>query len=96
MSWYKFTIHYHGPGGIEETYKYYFKEPSEEFIKDDLREWADETETDDGHYGYHTNYEAIGSPPAEWLRDNYEQSKRAAILHQERAEFLAKELEKRK
>jgi len=67
--WYRFRIHFHGPGGFCETYKYYAENPSEECLRDDRMEWADETSTDDGHYGCHSSHEAVGTPPLEWLKE---------------------------
>lgn len=94
MGWYRFRIHYHGPGGQRETYKHLQDGLSVDCVKDELKEWADEAEQDDGHYGYHTSYEAVEAPPVEWLRDRVRWGRRGLVASYERVQFLASELRK--
>lgn len=92
MGWYKFRIHFHGPGGFAETYKHYANVLSDEIAKEEAREWAEETSTDDGHYGYHVEHEAIEAPPVEWLRDRLQGARRGILSGYESAKFFASEL----
>ena len=90
--WYRFWIKYCGPGGGEETYRYYANESSEDVVHSDAEEWADETETDDGHYGYRNGYEAVEVPPLDWLRGRVGGARRVLVYKYGKLHELADEL----
>lgn len=90
--WYKFKVYFHGPGGSQDTYRHYPEGTSGEYIKDEINKWAEETSSDDGHYGYHITCEEVEAPPLDWLYNRIRGIRQGLILRYEWIRFLVEEL----
>lgn len=77
--WYRFWVRFHGPGGGTETYRYYQDDTSDQFLRENVGEWAEETSSDDGHYGYKCGFDEVDAPPLEWLRGKVSANRKGLI-----------------